>query len=130
MENGGAGGSVLVSSSASVLAYNGSYITTGSRITTATNQCPIYAQSGIKVAKYKTIYSNNESRYNDWTIVEEFPQETVQKSGYINNKNGTKNLCSELGVTSPLLQNIDMKCQGVGSGAGYTESSNGSYRIR
>lgn len=127
---GGEGGNIIVSETATVLAYNGSYITTGVRKTTAANQCPIYAQSGIKLAKYETIYSNNESRYNDWTIQEATPQGTITKSGYINNKNGTKNLCRELGVTSTLLENIDMKCQGVGSGAGYIESNNGTYRIR
>ena len=63
---------------------------------------------------------------------------TVEKSGYVNtlynidNKYILKkieNINIMLGLTGNPLSNVDMSTQGIGSGAGYIEVSNGTYTI-
>ena len=132
----GAGGNIKVSSNSKVYAFNGNLFTDGTDYQNGINQCPIYSQTGVKIAKYKY---TNKSKHDLFTIELEEAQKAINKSGYINKiysekeiyvTNKMLNINTKLGITgNSILTNIDMSYQGVGSGAGYTEISNGTYTI-
>ena len=132
----GAGGNIKVSLNSKIYAFNGNLFTDGTDYQNGINQCPIYSQTGVKIAKYKY---TNKSKYDLFTIELEETQQIINKSGYINKiytekenyiTNKTLNINTKLGITgNSILTNIDMSYQGVGSGAGYTEVSNGTYTI-
>lgn len=126
---GGAGGTIEISKTAKVYAYNGNLYTDGTSYESGKNQCPIYAQAGIKLAKYNTAYGNGTASgvWNAWKVTCTQKQSGISKSGYQNpNNTQVVSISSLLKVSNKLLDNVQMKYQGVGSGAGYTESSNGT----
>ena len=66
------------------------------------------------------------------------PQSTISLSGYKNDMYSTDsnfsankiiNINTILGITGNPLISVDMSKQGVGSGAGYIEVSNGTYTV-
>ena len=130
---GGQGGIIKVSDNAKVYAFNGNYFTdniSGHEYGNGLNQCPIYLQNGISIAKYDMT--------DDTHLFLKTAQTTVNKSGYINNiyieneifsSKRTLNINTSLGITGNPLTNVDMSLLGVGSGAGYIELSNGTYTI-
>ena len=132
----GNGGNVKVSSSAKIYAFNGNLFTDGTDYQNGINQCPIYSQLGVKVAKYKYI---DKSKTDLFTIELEESQKNINKSGYVNQiynekeeykTNKLLNINTKLKITgNTLLTNVDMSLQGVGSGAGYIETSNGTYTV-
>ena len=132
----GNGGNVKVSSSARIYAFNGNLFTDGTDYQNGINQCPIYSQLGVKVEKYKYI---DKSKTDLFTIELEEAQKSINKSGYVNEiynekeeykTNKLLNINTKLKITgNSLLTNVDMSLQGVGSGAGYIETSNGTYTV-
>ena len=129
--NGGAGGTITVSANNKIYAYNGNLYTDGTSYGNGANQCPIYLQAGIVTAKYDYINQGNDVSYYKFCLTQKSPQTTATKSGYINPVNqGTLNINSKLGISGNPLTNVNMSQQGVGSGAGYIEVSNGTYRVR
>ena len=56
-------------------------------------------------------------------------QSIAEKSGYKNNKYDSVETSKKYVTKNSVLTNIDMSYQGVGSGAGYIETSNGTYTI-
>lgn len=141
----GSGGTISVSKDAKVYAYNGNLFTDGTSYENGVNQCPIYAQNGKVPARYEYISlgSGTATVYNfrlnsTPTVVEN----NIALSGYTNNKyiststekeetyvsSRILNINTILRIsTNNLLNSVDMSKQGVGSGAGYIEVSNGSY---
>ena len=133
----GSGGNVSVSENSKIYAFNGNLYTDGTDYLDGINQCPIYLQSGIKVAKY-TYRKYNNSNYCTFDMILNSSQEISVTSGYINNlyminseyiNNKILNINTVLSVTDNPLSNVDMSKQGIGSGAGYIEVSNGTYAV-
>ena len=134
----GSGGNITVSKSANVYAYNGNMYTDGTPYLNGTNQAVIYLQAGVSPTRYLHI----KNRSNKWpknttydiNVHSNYPTFEVQSegktnvtlSGYVNKLN--------VGVTKQFgshkyLTAVDLSKQGVGSGAGYVEVSNGTYTI-
>ena len=149
---GGIGGDVKVSTNSKIFAFNGNLYTDGTEYLNGINQAPIYLQAGIKIAKYDIVSWGN----HDWGSPdnEKYPFHTncltmglvsaannnidMKDNQYentiysLNNSFKSKkfiNINSLLGVSNNPLSNVDMSKQGVGSGAGYAEISNGKYII-
>ena len=125
--NGGNGGTVKVSQQANIYAYNGNLYTDGTDYENGLNQCPIYAQNGIITAKYNATYTKGNSG-TEYILELISDATTVEKSGYINKKY-IENTNKRYITKNQYLTNVDMAYQGVGSGAGYIETSNGTYTV-
>ena len=123
----GNGGTIKVSQLANVYAYNGNLYTDGTDYENGLNQCPIYAQNGIITPKYNATYTGGNSG-KEYFLELISDVTSVEKSGYMNKKyveNNNKRYITK----NKYLDNVDMAYQGVGSGAGYVETSNGTYTI-
>jgi hypothetical protein len=128
----GSGGIVNASPNAMIYAYNGNRYTDGTSYNNGENQCPIYLQNGIVTAKYR---HGNNSNWIKTTLVLTTGYSTVSKTGYVNTAlttttltiNDTLHYTATDGTNVYFLKNIDMRNQGIGSGAGYKEVSNGTY---
>ena len=137
----GSGGIIKVSETAKVYAYNGNRYTDGltghespdyynSELININNQCPIYAQSGIKNTEYDYASFSGENRYTEDGIKHIIAEARIvnngitnlTKSGYYNSINN--NIVVKIIDTDT---SVDMKYQGIGSGAGYIENNNGTY---
>ena len=99
------------------------------------NQALIYLQDGKNIAKYKVTIPRDDGKFTAEKISD---ITTASVSGYINTlyinnekyiENNTKNINTILGISGNPLSNVDMSKQGIGSGAGYIEISNGTYTI-
>lgn len=132
----GQGGIIKVANSTNVYSFNGNLYTDGTDYNNGGNQSVFYAQAGISVAKYD--YNNVETNGGvfNTTLISEL--KSVTQSGYnntiyesdINYKNNKNvNINTLLGITGNPLSEVDMSKQGVGSGAGYIEVSNGTYTV-
>ena len=134
----GEGGQIKVSKSANVYAYNGNMYTDGTPYNNGQNQAVIYLQAGVSPARYLHI----KNRSNEWprnptydiNIHSNYPKFSqqaaadtdVETSGYVNKKNiGAKRSF----VNHEYLSLVDLSTQGIGSGAGYIEVSNGTFEI-
>ena len=126
----GNGGTVKVSTNAKIYAYNGNLYTDGTNYEDGLNQCPIYLQAGIVTAKYtyNSEYGGPES-FKFFELILSSNQTTTQKSGYKNSKYDSVEDSKKYISKNSLLTNVDMSLQGVGSGAGYIETSNGTYTV-
>jgi len=142
--NGGIGGEgavVKVSDKAKIYAFNGNLYTDGligHEYKDGLNQCPIYAQYGSSFDKYKYIPFDS---IQDWIkdITKTSSATSIAQSGYVNKmysenatfaSNKMLNINTKLEITTnTILTNVDMSKQGIGSGAGYTEVSNGTYEV-
>ena len=131
----GKGGTIKVSEVAKVYAFNGNLYTDGTSYDSGINQALIYLQDGKNIAKYKITVPRSDGNF---TAEKVSALTTVEKSGYVNtlynidNKYILKkieNINIMLGLTGNPLSNVDMSTQGIGSGAGYIEVSNGTYTI-
>ena len=137
----GSGGTISASKNAEVYAFNGNIYSDGTAYFDGLNQAIIYAQNKISVQKFK--YKNGEvAGSGHITLIETEPQKAINESGYINKKyldsinhptfylRKISNVNSLLDIdTNTLLTSVDMSKQGVGSGAGYIEISNGTYTV-
>ena len=135
----GSGGTVTVSKDAKVYAYNGNMYTDGTPYNNGENQAVIYLQTGVAIARYNHIKnqssawpSNNtydinvHSNYPTYKLVADSEKTNVPLSGYVNTQNAGK---TKAIPNNKYLNVEDMSLQGVGSGAGYIEVSNGTYTI-
>jgi len=148
----GKGGNIKVSNNAEIYAFNGNIYTDGTDYQNGINQCPIYLQSGIKTAKYDVEsygthkYGSDVNKFtdkyllsNNITLVKTSDQSIASQTEYVNTiysnnptyiANKILNINTKLGITTnTLLTNVDMSKQGIGSGAGYIELSNGTYTV-
>ncbi len=132
----GKGGNIKVSENCKIYSYNGNKYTDSTEYNDGENQLEIYAQGGILRSVYKlnswwnykenynyeffsglfgtTIAENVDKvimaeTYNELELVCVRYEQSCEKSGYINPETGSE--------------------QGVGSGAGYIELSNGTYEV-
>ena len=132
---GGGGGVLNKGFDAEVYAYNGNRYTNGTSYNSGENECPIYLQNGIKLAKYSYIARTNQ--YYSATLNKTTNFEIIDKLGYENEEMLGKSVTIDediydlntSGTKVYFLKEIDMSTQGVGSGAGYLEISNGTYTI-
>lgn len=126
----GTGGTIRASNNANIYSYNGNLYTDGTSYNNGLNQCPIYLQAGIVTAKYT--YNINYGGSQSYLLFElqlKSASSTSTKSGYKNMKYNDTNVSNRYITKNVVLTNIDMLEQGVGSGAGYIEVSNGTYII-
>lgn len=124
----GSGGTIVVSSTAKIYAYNGNLYSDGTSYNNGANQCPIYLQAGINTAKYDYISQGNNVSYTKFKLKLLSAQSSLNTLSYKNPAGGGKlNINSKLGISNNPLNSVDMSKQGIGSGAGYKEISNGSY---
>ena len=126
----GTGGTIRVSNNANIYSYNGNLYTDGTSYNNGLNQCPIYLQAGIVTAKYT--YNINYGGSQSYLLFElqlKSASSTSTKSGYKNMKYNDTNVSNRYITKNTVLTNVDMLEQGVGSGAGYIEVSNGTYII-
>lgn len=122
----GSGGDVTVTESCNIYAYNGNLYSDGS----ASQAAPIYLQAGIKNAEYTYVsQGDNVSRYKFLLkLVKE--QTTAEKLSYNNTSvNQILDINELLNISGNPLNAVDMAKQGIGSGAGYKEISNGTYTV-
>ena len=132
----GLGGKIIASENAHVYAYNGNRYTDGTSYNNGINQCPIYLQRGIKNAIYVYVYGGEnrtekiitpyiglkcKSKYSDNNELSGYKNEKILESDI-----GERNIIFRIGNENVT---IDMSTQGVGSGAGYIEVSNGTYTV-
>ena len=97
-----------------IYAFNGNKYTdgiSGHEYNNGINQIEIYAQNGIIHARYdiSECQRTSSTNYNLQYTVAQTYRDDLPKSGY----------------TNPITNNT----QGVGSGAGYIETSNGTYTV-
>lgn len=124
----GSGGNITVKSTCKIYAYNGNLYSDGS----SNQTCPIYLQAGIYPAKYTYICQGHDISYTRFllSLQEIFTENSSVMSGYSNPKVSEKlNINSLLNVKNNPMDDVDMSKQGVGSGAGYIEKSNGTYNV-
>ncbi len=136
----GDGGNVKVNTSAKVYAFNGNRYTDGTSYSNGLNQCPIYVQCGIKPARYSNSgkYGAERTNFDHFELIKSVNQGTASKLSYVNtlySSNNTYkskkslNVASALGIASNILGTVDLSKQGIGSGAGYIENTNGTYVV-
>ncbi len=115
-------GGLIHSENNLVFAYNGNRFTDGTDYRDGENQALIYAQQGIKIATCDWEDSGDTVK-----IVVLKEQSEIPKTNYINptQKDKTVTLNQEISF----LIDAKMTNQGVGSGAGYIEVSNGTYEV-
>lgn len=134
----GKGGIVKVSGNANIYAYNGNKYTDGTDYMNGNNQLEIYAQNGVlrEIRKYDIWWNLKENRYVSFfkeimgttvnSNIESFT--ACSASNYIEHENyliREASNCSKSGYKNK-KNNL---YQGVGSGAGYIELSNGIYTV-
>ncbi len=132
----GQGANVKVSETANIYAFNGNRYTDGTSYMNGINQTPIYLQAGC-MPKRQEVTSIDIHAYDNlynkiWHMRTTSEQKTgLPKTGYINSKYMTDSefLSNKTLTMNYLLSNVDMSTQGIGSGAGYIEVSNGTYTI-
>lgn len=116
-------GIIKVSQNANVYAYNGNIYTDGTGDSDGSTQAYIYGQNKI-VNKKITLGACHRHEYVSGHTSTIYPAETINESGYRNptmTGNKTYQLSDEISLT------FNMSLQGVGTGAGYNETSNGTY---
>lgn len=122
---GGAGGNVTVSSKAKVYAYNGDMITEGIH-----DGIYAYDQYGNKTSERleKVIKQNNQ----EIVPCQIFAQAGIKRDVYVSNfatAANYKDLRNEIDTTYNTVIKPSSYGYGIGSGAGYRESGNGTYIV-
>ena len=117
---GGKGGNIKVSEIAKIYAYNGSRLNDGNQTRTGKDQAVIYGQLGIVTPKYEWYSSSGIIKIRQKSL-----QSTIDKVNYINDNMISQKVTINSAVS--FLTNVNLSTQGVGSGAGYIEISNGTY---
>ena len=122
---GGAGGNVTVSSKAKVYAYNGDMITEGTH-----DGIYAYDQHGNKTSEKleKVIKPNNQ----EIVPCQIFAQAGIKRDVYISNFSTAANykeLKNEIDNNYKTVIRATSYGYGIGSGAGYRESENGTYTV-
>ena len=125
---GGSGGTISVSRNATIYAYNGNIYTDGTPYNDGANQCFIYAQSG-KTVSTVILPPGNGCRPIEGYSIQFVPEKNINVSGYVNPKFQTGSTTKTFALSETVSITKDMRNQGVGSGAGYIEVSNGTYNI-
>ena len=126
----GKGGNIKKSNNSKIFAYNGNLYTDGTSYEDGINQCPIYLQAGIVTAKYtyNSLYGGSNS-YAFFELILTKEKENIELNGYKNEKYNNIDNSKRYITKNVLLNNVDMSTQGIGSGAGYIEISNGTYMV-
>lgn len=134
----GKGGNVKISSDSQVYAYNGNRYTDGTGYNDGLNQCPIYLQAGISparyvVASYGTHDIGPHKTYgltNGITLTRTSAlDKNKEKLSYVNPAYDNVKQTDKIITMNELLKNVNMSNQGIGSGAGYIEVSNGTFIV-
>lgn len=125
----GNGGNITVDSTCKIFAYNGNLYSDES----GNHPCPIYLQAGIVPAKYTYISQGYTDSYRFFLL--DLQSEMVKDSGKMTSyKNDAVSeildINTLLKISGNPLNKVDMSKQGVGSGAGYVENSNGTYTVK
>lgn len=118
----GAGGNITVGKNCKIYAYNGNLSATNSE------QSIIYLQGGVQNTRYTIEHFCINSAYEFKKVYDGTSSASVTK--YTNSKvNGSKvlNICVN---NVPKTKSFNYNGQGVGSGAGYIEESNGTYKVK
>ena len=125
----GKGGTIEVSTNAKVYAYNGNRYTNGTSYNDGLNQCPIYLQNGVKITEYKYEPINKPMK-NHFTLIvkNESSNLNIDRVNEFQYENEKLKYDRVTIANNSYLQNVEMKYQGVGSGAGFIEVSNGTYK--
>ena len=132
----GKGGIVNVSSICKVYAYNGNKYTDGTDYEEGKNQLEIYAQGGIlrEIYKYNAFWNIKENyNYNffsnllsnNFTVGKTEFKTPTKEEELANVLIRRKSTCAKSGY----INSITKSEYGIGSGAGYIELYNGSYKI-
>ena len=134
----GKGGNVKISSDSQVYAYNGNRYTDGTGYNDGLNQCPIYLQAGISPARYvvasygthdigphKTYGLTNGITLSRTSALDK----NKEKLSYVNPVYDNVKQTDKIITMNELLKNVNMSNQGIGSGAGYIEVSNGTFIV-
>lgn len=128
----GSGGDVKVAGTAKIYAFNGNRYTDGTEYNNGENEAVIYFQNGINIERGYT----SKSKEGGMTDSESYAifhktndQSAVAKTGYINHYFDDKSASIKRVTINDLLINVELSNQGIGSGAGYIELSNGTYKV-
>lgn len=141
---GGKGGIVSASAGSKIYAFNGNRYTDGTSYNEGANEAVIYYQFGVNIRRGYTLgrAGNSGDDYLsdfDYPAVVDFIETNAQSfvdstnertkvnpTGYENTYFSEHSISSTVTIND-LLTNADLKYQGIGSGAGYVEESNGTY---
>lgn len=119
----GQGGIVTVASTATINAFNGNRYTDGTSYNNGANQCPIYAQNGVYLKFAHPLYNWSEEKNTYYTAL----------LGKNINYTARTVACTTYNDLTTIRDYNAKGCkyykQGIGSGAGFLEISNGSYKI-
>ena len=134
----GKGGNVKISSDSQVYAYNGNRYTDGTGYNDGLNQCPIYLQAGISPARYVVAsYGTHDiSPHKTYGLTNGITlsrtsalDKNKEKLSYVNPAYDNVKQTDKIITMNELLKNVNMSNQGIGSGAGYIEVSNGTFIV-
>lgn len=126
----GTGGNIKISENGRLYAYNGNKYTDGTNYNNGDNQLIIYAQSGIlrnvyiQMLFFNTAYNRNYNYYSKYITSGLLLTSSDVASG-TNRLIRKESSCEKTNYINIANNSV----QGVGSGAGYIEISNGTYTI-
>lgn len=123
----GKGGNVVVDSGCKIYAFNGNRYTDGVSYNNGMNQTPIYCQLGVIPEKYSYLNTSTGTNIKVQKVKE---KENVPVLAYSNPAYTASNKKLNTALNKYITSNVDMSKQGIGSGAGYIEVSNGTFRIK
>ena len=126
----GKGGNVKVSSNSQIYAFNGNRYTDGTDYKNGENEAVIYYQNGINIERgytNRSIEGSLKDEEGSYSIFYQTnPKTTFAKTGYVNHYFDSR---PKIITINEMLTNVDLSNQGIGSGAGYIELSNGTYTV-
>lgn len=126
----GNGGEIKVSSNSKIYAYNGNKYTDGTEYNNGENQIEIYAQNGILREVYIQMLFFNSAYHRSYDYYSKY----IKKGLLLTNSDiasstakliRAETTCDVTNYKNPITNSK----QGIGSGAGYIEISNGTYIV-
>lgn len=130
----GKGGVITVSQYAEIYAFNGNKSNEVSSTTNETNQAAVYLQAGVAISHYNVTalrYDGDSGKpFNEPTLVEcDIGEVNSTITGYNNKYFESLSSSEKIKTFNSVLNSIDLSKQGIGSGAGYIEKTNGTYTV-
>ena len=125
----GKGGTIKVSSTATVEAYNGNKYTDESGMV---EYCPIYIQNGelLKITTSLGYWSDQDNKYYSALFGKDVNYTTTWGTGNGNDHVAElRDHSTDENLKTKYINPKTKSCQGVGSGAGYIELDNGTFDL-
>lgn len=129
----GKGGNIKISNNSKLYAFNGNKYSDESSTNNEVDQAAIYLQAGITLNHYKVTalssYDYSSPDIYPTLVLENVGTINNAKTGYVNQYYNNLSTSQKMKTFNSVLNSVDMSLQGIGSGAGYIELSNGTYEV-